>query len=103
MPWIHADDLVAIAAAALADGRYRGPVNATSPAPVTSREFARALGRALHRPAAFAVPSFLLRAMLGEAGQVLLCSQRAVPRRLQELGFAFRFHSLESALADIVG
>ena len=103
MPWIHADDLVAIAAAALTDERYRGPLNATAPSPVTSREFARALGRALHRPAAFPVPSFFLRAVLGEAGQVLLCSQRAVPRRLQELGFVFRFHNLDSALAEIVG
>lgn len=103
MPWIHADDLVAIAVAALTDERYRGPLNATAPAPVTSREFARALGRVLHRPAALPVPSFFLRAVLGEAGQVLLCSQRAVPRRLQELGFVFRFHNLDSALTDIVG
>ena len=102
LPWIHLHDLVKIIAVALVDDRYRGPVNGVAPEQATSRTFARALGRALHRPALLPVPALALKAIFGEAATVLLASQRVDPRVLREHQFAFDFPTLESALEDIV-
>ena len=103
LPWIHLHDLVKIIAVALVDERYRGPVNGVAPEAATSRAFARALGRALHRPAILPLPALALKAIFGEAHTVLLASQRAVPRALMARQFAFDFPTLDAALADIVG
>ena len=103
MPWIHLHDHVDMIVAALTDGRFSGPVNVSAPAPVTNREFARALGRALRRPALIPLPAFALRLALGEASSVLLAGQRAVPEKALRLGFAFQYPEIETALADIVG
>jgi len=103
LPWIHLHDLVKIIASALVDDRYRGPVNAVAPEQATSRTFARALGRALHRPALLRVPALALEALLGEAATVLLASQRVEPLALAERQFEFDFPTLAAALADIVG
>jgi uncharacterized protein (TIGR01777 family) len=103
LPWIHQQDVVAFIAAALVDDRYRGPVNVVAPQEATSRAFAAALGRALHRPAILPAPAFALRALFGEAATVLLAGQRVEPRALRGYGFAFAFPDLHSALADIVG
>ena len=103
LPWIHLHDLVKIIAVALVDDRYRGPVNGVAPEQATSRSFARALGRALHRPAILPLPALALKAIFGEAATVLLASQRVDPRVLREHQFAFDFPTLDSALEDIVG
>ena len=102
MPWIHLHDEVEIIAKALEDDRYQGPINAAAPNPVINREFGRALGRALHRPAVMPLPGFVLRAVMGEASGVLLGGQRAVPERLLKLGFPFAFANIDEALDDIV-
>ena len=102
-PWIHLQDLVSAIAAALGDDRYRGPVNGVGPQEATSRTFAAALGRALHRPAILPMPAPALRVIFGEAANVLLASQRAEPRVLLTNGFRFAFPDLDGALADIVG
>lgn len=102
-PWVHLDDLVELYAAALTDPRLRGPVNAVAPGIVTNREFARALGRAVHRPAIFRVPAFALRVALGEASSALVHGQRVVPRRTQALGFRFAHPELDAALAGLTG
>jgi hypothetical protein len=102
MPWIHLHDLVRVIATALNDNRYEGPVNGAAPEQATSCEFARALGRALHRPATLPVPALALKVFFGEAAGVLLGSQRVEPRRLRDLGFAYRFPMLDQAVADIV-
>jgi uncharacterized protein (TIGR01777 family) len=103
LPWIHLHDLVKIIAVTLVDDRYRGPVNGVAPEQATSRSFARALGRALHRPAIVPLPALALKAIFGEAATVLLASQRVEPLALAERQFAFDFPTLDSALADIVG
>jgi uncharacterized protein (TIGR01777 family) len=103
VPWIHIHDFAQIIATALVDGRYSGPINAVAPAPVTSREFAQALGRAVGRPALLPLPGAALRALFGEAASVLLASQRCHPSALQRLGFQFRFPTVAEALADIAG
>lgn len=101
-PWIHLDDLVEIFATALADERYAGVLNATAPEPVSNAEFTKALGRALGRPTLAPVPAAALRVLFGESAAVLLEGQRAVPRRLQDLGFKHAFDSVDGALADIL-
>ncbi len=103
LPWIHLHDLVKIIAVVLADDRYRGPVNGVAPGEATSRSFARALGRALHRPARLPLPALALKAIFGRAATVLLASQRVQPRALDERRFEFDFPTLDAALADIVG
>ena len=99
LPWIHLHDLVKIIAMALVDDRYRGPVHGVAPEQATSRAFARALGRALHRPAILPVPALALKAIFGEAATVLLASQRVEPRAMEQLRFAFDFPTLEAQLA----
>ena len=66
------------------------------------KELARALGRALHRPAVIPVPAPMLRIALGEAADVLLTGQRVKPQRALEAGFQFRFPELAGALTDLV-
>ena len=102
MPWIHLHDLVQVIAAALTDDRYKGPVNVAAPEQVTNRAFAKALGRALRRPAVLPAPALALRVIFGEAAGVLLGSQRIEPQRLRELGFTYRFPTLDHAVADII-
>jgi uncharacterized protein (TIGR01777 family) len=103
MPWIHLHDLVQIVATALVDERYRGAVNAVAPEPVTNREFAAALGRALRRPAILPSPALALRMVFGEASTVLTSSQRVVSEVLRDHGVPFAFPTLDTALADIIG
>jgi len=102
MPWIHLSDFTAFVAAALGDERYDGPINAVAPQETTSRTFAAALGRALHRPAVLPAPAFALRVIFGEAATVLLASQRVEPRVLRDRDFAFAFPDLDRALASII-
>ncbi len=99
VPWIHADDLIALLRLCLEDPRAEGAVNAVSPAPVRNGELAAALGRVLRRPVLLRVPAFAIRAALGELAGELLGSRRVIPRRAQALGMRFRFHDLEAALA----
>ena len=101
-PWVHLHDLVQVIATALVDERYRGPVNGVAPEEATGREFARALGRALHRPAVLPVPALALRLIFGEAASVLLGSQRVEPQKLKEWAFTYQFPTLDGALVDIV-
>jgi uncharacterized protein (TIGR01777 family) len=98
--WIHIDDLVGIYLLAI-DGAD-GVLNGTAPNPVTNAAFTKALGEAIHRPSFLPVPTFALRAMLGEGADALLNGQRVVPKRTEELGFAFRYPTIEAALAQVV-
>jgi uncharacterized protein (TIGR01777 family) len=98
MPWIHLDDVVGIYLAALDGPDWNGPVNASAPAPVTNREFSKALGRALHRPAFAPVPALAIRALYGEMAIIVTTGQRAVPKRTSEFGYGFRHPELDNAL-----
>jgi uncharacterized protein (TIGR01777 family) len=101
--WIHADDWTTMAAWALANAAVAGPLNVTAPNPVTNGEFARTLGRVLHRPAFFPAPAFAVRLALGEMADVALTGQRVLPGKASSLGFAFRHPLLEPALRAIYG
>jgi uncharacterized protein (TIGR01777 family) len=101
-PWIHRSDWVALVQWAIATSSVTGALNATAPTPITNAEFARALGRALHRPAFMPAPAFALRLLLGEmADGLLLSGQRAVPAKAQRLGFTFRYSQIDQALTEI--
>jgi uncharacterized protein (TIGR01777 family) len=102
MSWIHLEDWVEMVRWALRSD-VSGPLNLTAPQPVTNTEFTRALASAMHRPALFPVPEIALRLMLGKefADALLLGSQRVVPAKAQQLGFQFRFATIDSALRDI--
>jgi uncharacterized protein len=101
MSWIHIDDLMALIAFLMKESTVRGVFNATSPFPVTNREFTRALAEAVHRPAIFPVPAFALKLMFGEMSQVLLASQRAIPDAAQRAGFVFRNPDVYATLAEL--
>jgi uncharacterized protein (TIGR01777 family) len=100
MPWIHLDDVVGAILFALDTPALRGPVNVTAPDPPTNKEFSRALGRVLHRPALAPVPALALKALYGEMAMIVTTGQRAVPTRLTELGYAFKRPELEAALRE---
>jgi uncharacterized protein (TIGR01777 family) len=102
MSWIHHDDLAGIFLLALENANATGPINGTAPQPVTNREFGKALGRTLHRPAIVPTPPLALRAMLGEVAGVIATGQRVLPKRALALGYPFRFPSVDAALAAIL-
>ena len=101
MSWIHRDDWVRLVSWMITAEAARGPLNATSPSPVTNAEFAKALGAALKRPSVLPAPAFALRLALGEMADALLLSgQRALPVRATDLGFSFRYSNIDEALAS---
>jgi hypothetical protein len=99
MPWIHMHDLLRAMDFVIENPEISGPVNFAAPNPVQNREFAKALGRALKRPAVFRVPKFALVLALGELGKMMLNSQRAVPGKLEQAGFTFTYPDIESAFS----
>jgi uncharacterized protein (TIGR01777 family) len=102
--WIVLADVVRVIELALVLERLAGPVNAVAPAPVTNREFTRAVGQVLGRPTLLPLPATAVRLLMGEMGQALLLdSAHALPRRLERAGFGFRYPALESALRAVLG
>jgi uncharacterized protein (TIGR01777 family) len=100
MSWIHIEDEIGLILWALDDERVSGTVNATAPSPVTNREFSKALGRAVRRPAAFPVPKLAVTAMRGrELADAVVGGARVLPRRALDLGYEFRHPDLDEALA----
>jgi uncharacterized protein (TIGR01777 family) len=102
MSWIHHEDMVGLFLLGLDSVEAIGPLNGTAPNPVTNKQFSKALGRALHRPACFPTPRFMLRLALGEVADVIATGQRVLPKRPQALGYQFRFPTIDEALADIL-
>lgn len=97
--WVALDDVVNAIKFTINDQSVRGPVNIVSPNPVTNEEFTRTLGHVLNRPTALAMPAFAARLAFGEmADEMLLASQKVLPKKLRSMGFAFRYPELEAAL-----
>jgi uncharacterized protein (TIGR01777 family) len=101
-PWIHVADEVGLIIWALEEGRVDGPLNACAPSPALNRDLARAIGAALWRPSLLPAPEFAIRALLGELAEVVLASQRVVPKKALALGYRFRFPELGPALKDLL-
>ena len=100
LPWIHHADLLGLYVALVDNAEFSGAINGSAPNPVTNKEFSRALGRALHRPAALPVPGFAAKLVAGDVAQYAVTGVRMVPGRAQELGYTFEFSDIDSALAD---
>ena len=95
------DDVAGMALWAVEKEAIRGPLNAVMPHPVTNREFTRALGHAVRRPAIFPVPAFILRACLGRMSTLLLDSSRALPSVALAGGYRYASGDLDAALESI--
>lgn len=103
MPWIHVDDVVGLLLHAARTEAVDGPMNVVAPNPVTNKVFTKTLGQTLRRPALLPVPRFGLRAAFGEMSQILMASQRALPKVAQDTGYGFRYPELRPALDACLG
>jgi uncharacterized protein len=101
-PWIHVTDLISAIDFLIEKQHVKGPVNFCAPTSVRQKDFAKAIGKALHRPSFFRVPAFVLRLFMGELGSSLLESQRVAPGILENEGYSFHFHGIQEALQDIL-
>src|SRR5205807_2043826 len=104
MSWVHIKDVLGSIAHIISNSTARsvdGTYNVIAPQAVTQGEFAKTLGRVLHRPAVLPMPAGVMRFILGEQATILLTGQRAYPAHLERDGYQFRFPQLESALRDL--
>ena len=102
-PWIHIADEVGAIRFLIENEAASGPFNLSAPIPLTNTEFSHLLGQQLRRPALMPTPEFALRLLFGEMATALLDGQRAIPKRLLQLGFRFRFHEAGPALRNLLG
>ena len=100
MSWIHVDDLASMYVEVLKNNTVQGPFNGTAPYPATSKEFARTLGKTLHRPAFAPAPAFALKMVFGEMSAVLLEGQKVIPLKFKDKKFRYRYPTLEMALKE---
>jgi uncharacterized protein len=104
LPWIHLSDEIGILMWALDNETVTGAVNATAPNPVTNKDWSKALGKALGRPAVLPIPGLAVEVRFGrEFGKVAQGGQRVLPRRTEELGYGFMYPEIDGALRDLVG
>ena len=102
--WVALDDAVNAIKLAIDDESIHGPINIVSPNPVRNEEFTKTLGHVLNRPTALAMPAFAARLAFGEmADEMLLASQKVLPKRLSQAGFQFQYPTLESAMRKYIG
>lgn len=103
MSWISLDDVVGVVNFALENENLRGAVNNVAPNPVRNDEFTKTLGTVLYRPTFLPLPQFAVNFVLGEMGDALLLdSTRAVPKRLKDAGYEFKYPVLKAALEHAV-
>jgi uncharacterized protein (TIGR01777 family) len=103
LSWIHVDDVTAAVRFLIENEHMQGAFNLTSPNPVLAKDFYKLLGQVMHRPAVFPLPAFGLKLLMGQmATELLLAGQRAIPERLLQAGYEYRYPDLKSALQDII-
>ncbi len=101
--WIHLHDEVAAIRFLMENDSLHGAFNLAAPQPVTMKQFVGCLAKVLKKPAWLPIPSFLARLAFGQmAGEILLASQRVIPKRLLQAGFEFKYGDLKNALTDIM-
>ena len=104
MSWIHLDDEIGLIRWALDDDQVSGVINATAPNPVTNKEFSKALGKAIGRPAVLPTPKAAVALLRGsELADLVTGSARVIPRRAQDLGYGFQYPDIDPALKDLLG
>ena len=102
MSWIHLDDLVNIIIESLFKEQYHGVLNGVAPNPVTNKDFTKELAKALHRPAIFPVPAFILKILMGEMSCIVLDSEKVLAKNLNKIGFNFKYPTIDLALNEIL-
>jgi uncharacterized protein (TIGR01777 family) len=103
LSWLSLDDMVGITNFVLENEDIEGAVNVVSPNPVTNEEFTKTLGEAIHRPTFLPLPQFAVNLMMGEMGDALLLdSARAIPKKLEDAGYEFKYPVLKPALENAV-
>ena len=104
MSWVALDDVINVFTLALGKENMRGTFNLVAPSPATNRAFTKILGRVISRPTIFPLPAFVVKLIFGEMGEsMLLGSTRAIPTKLLEAGYEFRFPELEGAFRHLLG
>ncbi|MDA7979793.1 MAG: TIGR01777 family oxidoreductase [Pirellulales bacterium] len=101
MSWVHVADVAGVFLKVIDDDEISGPINVVSPNPVRNKDFSKSLAKALHRPCLFPVPPFMLKLLYGESAAIILASQKVLPRKLEELDFAFQHSECPEALKSI--
>ena len=101
-PWIHIDDEVAAIRFLLENEQADGVYNLTAPNPLTNKEFSHTIGDVMGRPSLLPVPAIAFKILFGEMSTILLDGQRAIPRRLQEAGFTFKYPNAQDALKQLL-
>lgn len=103
MSWVCIDDVIEVIQYIINNQSITGPVNLVSPHPVTNHQFTKTLGTVLHRPTIFRMPAFAARLAFGEmADELLLSSTRAVPGKLTNSGYKFRYPELREAFEHLI-
>lgn len=100
MPWIHIEDMVGIFLYAVDNKNVSGAVNAVSPNPVTNKQFSKTIAKILHRPMWFPVPAFMLKILFGEIAVLITNGRKAMPEKISELGYKFKYENAEDALKE---
>ena len=103
MSWVHIDDVVRLMRFAVLNENITGILNATSPNPVTNKEFSRVIGKIIHRPSCMPIPGFGLRILFGKmADEMLLSGQKVLPEKAVKVGYKFKYTDLEGALKRLL-
>ncbi|MCR2822593.1 TIGR01777 family oxidoreductase [Lederbergia panacisoli] len=102
VPWIHQADAAGLLLLAVENESITGPLNVTAPNLEKNNEFGKTIGKVLHRPHWMPVPSFAMKAMLGEMSEMLLRGQCAIPQKAEQNGYHFQYPNLEQALENIL-
>ncbi|MBE8167237.1 MAG: TIGR01777 family protein [Shewanella sp.] len=103
MSWIHERDLLRLIQYLMSHQDCQGVFNATAPNPVSNKEFSKALGSALNRPAFIPMPAFVLKMLMGEMSDLFVEGQYVIPKKILEANFEFNYPTLDNALAQIIG
>jgi len=101
--WVALDDVIGLIDFALRTPEAEGPLNVSAPQPVRQKDFAKALGKVLHRPAFMPAPAFALKLALGGFSTELLSSKKVLPEKAKSLGYRFRFSDLADFLEHVIG
>lgn len=101
LSWIHIEDVARAAIFCMEQEDMKGPVNFTAPSPATMSRMGKAIGKALRRPHWMPVPSFMLKAALGEMSILILQGQKVFPSKLLKAGYQFAYPGLDQALDNI--
>lgn len=101
-PWIHIEDEVRAIRFLLESETAAGPYNLCTPHPLKNKDFAKRIGKVMNRPAFMPAPAFALKLALGEIAAIVLDGRRAMPTKLQEAGFTFKYPEAEAALMDLL-